>query len=49
MKNETLGGLAPPMTFTKGRPPTEIRCVYAAVAKGGTWRASAGVKPTLCM
>jgi len=49
MKNETLGGLTPPITFTKGKPPTPIRCVYSAVVDGGTWTAPAGAKPSLCM
>lgn len=34
MKNETLGGLIPPMTFTEGQPAPSLVCGWAMVVKG---------------
>lgn len=48
IKNETLGGLTPPITFSKGKPATELPCVYKVVVKSGKWSAPTGVKPSLC-
>lgn len=33
LKNETLGGLTPPLTFTKGKP-TSVKCIFIASLKG---------------
>ena len=34
LKNETLGGIAPPLTFTPGRP-TFVRCYFTDELKDG--------------
>jgi len=33
----TLGGLAPPLTYTKGKPTTTINCVFVMGIKNGKW------------
>lgn len=45
IKNETLGGLAPPFSFSprQARAP-ENRCYFEALLTGGSWTAPAGSK-----
>jgi len=48
IKNETLGGLAPPsLNFNQGKPVTSNRCYFAAQIKGGKWTAPYG-NQTFC-
>jgi branched-chain amino acid transport system substrate-binding protein len=47
MRGETLGGLIPPRTFTRGQPTPETYCVYEGRVKGGKWTAPDGMTP-LC-
>lgn len=43
LKNETLGGLAPPLTFPKGQPHP-IACGFVAGIQGGKWTEPQGLK-----
>jgi branched-chain amino acid transport system substrate-binding protein len=45
LKNETLGGIAPPLTFTPGRA-TFVPCYFTDELKGGTFVPSNGGKPS---
>lgn len=45
LKNETLGGLAPPLTFTPGKPAF-IACYFAQEIKGGKYTSLNGNLPT---
>lgn len=42
VKNETLGGLTPPVTFVKGQPTPPIACYYLIELKDGRWAAPTG-------
>jgi branched-chain amino acid transport system substrate-binding protein len=44
LKGETLGGLAPPLTFTAGKPHP-VDCWYWAVLKNGKYSTPLGLKP----
>ena len=44
MKNETLGGLAAPLTFSQGQPATPVTCYWPVRAKGGKWVAPLGAQ-----
>jgi branched-chain amino acid transport system substrate-binding protein len=46
-KGETLGGIAPPLTFTKGQP-TFVTCYFVMGVKDGAYSAPQGAKPS-CM
>lgn len=48
LKNETLGGLTPSLTFRKGRPQEEPRCVWSITASNEKWTAPQGIKPNMC-
>ncbi|MDT7549763.1 MAG: branched-chain amino acid transport system substrate-binding protein [Actinomycetota bacterium] len=48
MKGETLGGLTAPLTFTKGKNASPIKCSFRAVVKGGKWTAPVGMKLVDC-
>jgi branched-chain amino acid transport system substrate-binding protein len=39
-KDETLGGIAPPLTFTRTRKSSV--CWFTLLFKGGAWKESAG-------
>ena len=45
MKNETLGGFAPPLTFTQGKPTT-VNCFFVASIKDGKYVAPNGATPS---
>jgi branched-chain amino acid transport system substrate-binding protein len=47
LKDETLGGLAPPLTFTEGKP-TFVSCWFATKIEGGKFVPQDGNKPQ-CM
>jgi branched-chain amino acid transport system substrate-binding protein len=47
MHGETLGGLAPPLTFARNRPAPDAKCSFAMQVKGGQIVAPFGLK-TLC-
>lgn len=44
LKNETLGGLAPPLTYPKGKPTPAVNCFYAFKMSGGAFSAPFGNK-----
>jgi branched-chain amino acid transport system substrate-binding protein len=44
LKHDTLGGLAPPLTFTKGKP-TPVDCWYWISIKKGKFTTPYGTKP----
>ena len=44
LKNETLGGLAPPLTYTRGKPYS-TNCWFTSKAQGGTLVSTNGNKP----
>ena len=37
IRNDDLGGLTAPLTFTKGQPAKPVLCFWAAVVQGGKW------------
>jgi hypothetical protein len=44
IKKETLGGVAPPINLTTGKPTPDSRCWYVAVAKNaGPWQVPNGL------
>jgi len=45
MKDETLGGIAPPLTFTKGKPVGFINCGFVIRDRNGAWVEPQGLKP----
>jgi branched-chain amino acid transport system substrate-binding protein len=45
MKGETLGGMAPPLTFTQGKP-TSIDCWFTAAMVNGTAQMTNGGNTT---
>jgi branched-chain amino acid transport system substrate-binding protein len=45
LKNETLGGLAPPLTFTPGKPAF-VPCYFSVQLKGGKFVSLNGNQPT---
>jgi branched-chain amino acid transport system substrate-binding protein len=47
-RGETLGGLAPPLSFYQGRPPAEVVCTFEAKVSGGRWVAPQGARTTFC-
>jgi branched-chain amino acid transport system substrate-binding protein len=47
VKNETFGGLTPPLTFTAGKP-TQVPCSFVAGISNGKWTEPIGLK-TVCM
>src|SRR3954469_18208973 len=47
MRNETFGGLTPPLTFVKGKAATDGRCSFAMQVQDGKIQAPFGLK-TVC-
>jgi branched-chain amino acid transport system substrate-binding protein len=47
LKNDTLGGLAPPLNFTPGKPAF-VTCYFVSGVKNGSYTAPAGDKP-ICL
>ncbi|HWH28278.1 MAG TPA: ABC transporter substrate-binding protein, partial [Mycobacteriales bacterium] len=45
LKGETLGGLAPELTFSKGKPTVAARCYFVQQIKGGRWTPLDGGRP----
>jgi branched-chain amino acid transport system substrate-binding protein len=44
VKNDTFGGLTPPLTYTAGKP-TQVPCSFVSGISGGKWTMPAGPKP----
>ena len=47
VKNETFGGITPPLTFTAGKP-AQVACSFVAGISNGKWTEPIGLK-TICM
>lgn len=45
IKNETLGGLTPPLTFVRNKPPQVKPCVFFWGMENGKWTAPTGATP----
>jgi branched-chain amino acid transport system substrate-binding protein len=48
LRNETLGGLTPPLSFYQGKPAPEARCSFEIKVSNGQWTAPYGATATLC-
>lgn len=48
LKDETLGGLAPPLNFTPGKP-AHINCTFTVGIKDGKFTTPYGLKTTTCV
>jgi branched-chain amino acid transport system substrate-binding protein len=46
LKGETLGGLAPPLTFRRGQPPAPVYCYFTITLKGGQFSSPTGLNMT---
>ncbi len=46
LKKETLGGLAPPLTFVKGKPAPQMLCWYTIALNKGVFSTPSGLKYT---
>jgi branched-chain amino acid transport system substrate-binding protein len=46
LKDETLGGIAPPLTFTQGQPPGKASCYFVVRLVSGKWSAPQGSRTT---
>ena len=46
IKNNTLGGIAPPLTFIEGRPAPDFTCYFIQKIEGGKFTAPQGTKQT---
>jgi branched-chain amino acid transport system substrate-binding protein len=46
VKNDTFGGLAPPLTFIENKPAPEARCYFYVELAGGKWASKSGMKQT---
>jgi branched-chain amino acid transport system substrate-binding protein len=44
LRNETLGGLTPPLTFSAHQPSPQITCYYLTKIAGGRWTAPYGAR-----
>ena len=44
LKNETLGGLTPPLTYAAHQPSPQVTCYYITKISGGRWTAPYGAK-----
>jgi branched-chain amino acid transport system substrate-binding protein len=44
LKDDTLGGLAPPLTFTQGKPAGNVTCGFVVADKNGKWAETQGLK-----
>ena len=44
-KNDTLGGLTPPLKFHSGAPASQVTCFFLAQIKGGQLTAPKGTAP----
>lgn len=44
-QGERLGGLTPPLTYTRDQPTPGLYCFYASTLKGGKWTADRGADP----
>jgi branched-chain amino acid transport system substrate-binding protein len=44
LKNETLGGLTPPLTFSAHQPSAQVTCYYLTKISGGRWTAPNGAR-----
>jgi branched-chain amino acid transport system substrate-binding protein len=47
VKNDTFGGITPPLTFTAGKP-SQVACSFVAGISNGKWTEPIGLK-TICM
>lgn len=48
IRNDTLGGLTPSLTFPQGQPAIEPRCSFEVVVSNSQWVAPSGATPSLC-
>ena len=46
LNGDTLGGLAPPLTFRRGQPPAPYNCYYTIALSGGTFSTPSGLQAT---
>lgn len=46
IKNDTIGGLAPPLTFVENQPTPEARCYFYVELAGGKWTSKSGLNQT---
>jgi branched-chain amino acid transport system substrate-binding protein len=46
IKNDTFGGLAPPLTFVQNKPSPEARCYFYVEIADGKWNSKSGLKQT---
>ena len=46
IKNNTLGGIAPPLTFNEGKPAPDVTCYFIQQIVGGKFTAPQGSKQT---
>lgn len=44
LHGDTLGGMAPPLTYKRGKPTTDINCVFLMGIKNGQWTLPMGLK-----
>lgn len=47
LKNDSLGGLAPPLTFAKDKPAPDARCAFVMKVENGVMKSPYGLK-TVC-
>jgi len=47
-KGDTLGGLAPPLTYVANAPTPQIKCFFVMKLSGGQWSAPYGATKTFC-
>lgn len=47
LRGDTIGGLTPPLTFTRGRPAPDARCSFSMQVQGGRIVAPVGLR-TVC-
>lgn len=47
LRNDDLGGLAPPLTFARGKPAPAARCAFVMKVQGGVMQSPYGLK-TVC-
>jgi branched-chain amino acid transport system substrate-binding protein len=48
LRNETLGGLTPPLSFYEGKPAPEPNCTFKVTVRNDQWIAPDGPYPKLC-
>ena len=46
LNGDTLGGLAPPLTYRRGQPPVAYNCYYTIALSGGVFTTPSGLQAT---